>query len=185
MQKILASALETLKSGGTLLYPTDTIWGLGCDATNETAVKKIIDIKHRDDKKSFIILVADINDIGKYVKDVPELAWDLAEFSEKPLTIIYPQAVGLAKNVVNEDGSIAIRLVKTGFCYELIKKLRKPLVSTSANISGEPSPTSLESIPTTITGAVDFIADVPADGTGQPSSILKMEVNGEIKFLRR
>lgn len=186
MQEAIEQSLQTIRSGGTLLYPTDTVWGIGCDATNAAAVQKIIDLKHRNSEKSFIILLPDSNELGRYVKDVPELAWDLIEFAEKPLTIIYPQATALlAPNCVNADGSIAIRIVKQGFCFELMKKMRKPLVSTSANISGEPSPKSFSEIAEAILSGVDYVVNLPDQGTGQPSSLMKLEVDGRFAFLRK
>ncbi len=186
MNIIINESVAALKAGKTLLYPTDTVWGIGCDATNEQAVAKIIALKQRDDKKSFIILLANTNDLGRYVKDIPEMAWSLIDYAEKPLTIIYPQATALlAKNAVNEDGSIAIRIVKDGFCYELIKQFRKPIISTSANISGFPSPTDFATIDPKVSSGVDYIAKIIADGTGEPSTILRLGINGEIDFLRK
>src|SRR6185436_15905446 len=139
-------AVEILKAGGTILYPTDTIWGIGCDATNETAVKKIFEIKKREESKSLIVLIDAAEKLNKYVKDVPAVAWDLVEFSEKPLTIVYAGAVNMAKNLLSNDGTVAIRVVKNDFCVELLRKFGKPVVSTSANISGEETPLSFNGI---------------------------------------
>ncbi len=127
MQKEVEKAVELLKQGKTFLYPTDTVWGLGCDATNEEAVKKIYEIKQRQDNKALIVLIASIDQLWDYVAQIPEIAWDIVEFSEKPVTIIYPKGKRLAPNLLGEDGSIGIRLVKDEFCKKVIQKLRKPL----------------------------------------------------------
>lgn len=177
--------LETLKSGGTILYPTDTIWGIGCDATNVQAIQKIFDIKKRDENKSFIILVETVKRLQDLV-DVPEVAWDIIDLSEKPVTIIYEKAEGLPKELLAEDGSIGIRLIKDDFCKRLITKMNRPLVSTSANFSGEKSPMKFSDISAEIKNAVDFVVDDPEDKISQfsGSSIIKVWKDGRIKIIR-
>lgn len=177
--------LETLKSGGTILYPTDTIWGIGCDATNVQAIQKIFDIKKRDENKSFIILVETVKRLQDLV-DVPEVAWDIIDLSEKPVTIIYEKAEGLPKELLAEDGSIGIRLIKDDFCKRLIAKMNRPLVSTSANFSGEKSPMKFSDISAEIKNAVDFVVDDPEDKISQfaGSSIIKVWKDGRIKIIR-
>lgn len=177
--------LETLKSGGTILYPTDTIWGIGCDATNVQAIQKIFDIKKRDENKSFIILVETVKRLQDLV-DVPEVAWDIIDLSEKPVTIIYEKAEGLPKELLAEDGSIGIRLIKDDFCKRLITKMNRPLVSTSANFSGDKSPMKFSDISAEIKNAVDFVVDDPEDKISQfsGSSIIKVWKDGRIKIIR-
>lgn len=177
--------LETLKSGGTILYPTDTIWGIGCDATNVQAIQKIFDIKKRDENKSFIILVETVKRLQDLV-DVPEVAWDIIDLSEKPVTIIYEKAEGLPKELLAGDGSIGIRLIKDDFCKRLITKMNRPLVSTSANFSGEKSPMKFSDISAEIKNAVDFVVDDPEDKISEfsGSSIIKVWKDGRIKIIR-
>src|SRR5512135_2173629 len=135
MTEDIRAAVETLKKGGIILYPADTIWGLGCDATNEDAVRKIFRIKERQDAKSMLVLLDDENKLTGYVTEIPEIAWSILEVTEKPITIIYPGARNLAAGLVAEDGSIGIRIVKDDFCRQMIRTFGKPVVSTSANIS--------------------------------------------------
>ena len=177
--------IETLKSGGTILYPTDTIWGIGCDATNVEAIQKNFDIKKRDENKSFIILVETVKRLQDLV-DVPEMAWDIMDMSEKPVTIIYEKAEGLPKELLAEDGSIGIRLIKDEFCKRLITKMNKPLVSTSANFSGEKSPMKFSDISEEIKNAVDFVVQDPEDKVSEfpGSSIIKIWKDGRIKVIR-
>ena len=179
--------IEVLKSGGTILYPTDTVWGIGCDATNDEAVKKIFAIKKREESKSLIILIDAPEKLNKYIREVPALAWDLIEYSEKPLTLVYSDAKNFAKNIISDDGSIAIRIVKNDFCIALLRKFGKPLVSTSANISGENTPLSFNHITENILSQVDYVVNLPYEKhrTGTPSTIIKIETNGVIKFLRK
>lgn len=189
-EKIKEEALKCLtilKPGGTILYPTDTVWGIGCDATNEEAVKKIRAIKKREDSKSLVVLLDAPEKLNRYVKEVPSQAWDLMEYSEKPLTIVYSGAVNLAGNVIGDDGTVAIRIVKNDFCVELLRKLGKPLVSTSANISGEATPLSFSEISPAVLSQVDYVVNLPGEKnkTGKPSTIIKIETNGVIKFLRK
>ena len=180
------AAVETLKAGGVILYPTDTVWGLGCDATNEKAVARIYDIKQRADSKSLITLVANADMLGKYVKVIPEVAINLLEVNDKPMTIIYPDAMGLAPNVVAEDGTAGIRIPMNDFCVEVIRRFHKPIVSTSANISGQPAPAFYEDIPVEIIEAADWVADpyLEEGSTGEPSQIIQVGLHGEIKVIR-
>lgn len=186
MQEQIQKCIEVLKPGGIILYPTDTVWGLGCDATNEEAVKKIYKIKQREDSKSLITLVSSDAMLQRYVSEVPELAWDLIDLASKPTTIIYPKAKNLATNVIAQDGSIGIRMIKEGFCNQLVHKYGKAIVSTSANISGERSPSYFQDISPEIISKVDFIIDSQLDnGTHQPSSIIKIGLKGEIEVVRK
>lgn len=182
----IKEAIDVLKNGGIILYPTDTIWGLGCDATNEKAVARIYEIKKRSDSKSLVTLACDMDMICKYVKEIPSMAVTLEEVKDKPLTIIYPQGIGLAPNVTAEDGSVAIRIPLHEFCIELIKRFRRPIVSTSANISGEPSPVYYEDIPGEILKEADWTADpIYEEGsTHKASSIIKLGINNEVKIIR-
>ncbi|MBQ0124381.1 MAG: threonylcarbamoyl-AMP synthase [Bacteroidales bacterium] len=182
----IEAAIEVLKDGGVILYPTDTVWGIGCDATNEEAVAKVYEIKKRSDSKSLITLVSDADMLCKYVKVIPEIAINLIEVNDKPMTIIYPGAMNLAKNVIAEDGSAGIRIPMNDWCVELVKRFRKPIVSTSANISGEQAPALYEEIPIGIIEAVDWVADpyLEEGSTGKASQIIKVALNGEVAVIR-
>jgi len=186
MKDDINKALEILKTGGIILYPTDTIWGLGCDATNEDAVKRIYEIKQRVDSKSMLVLLDNPGKLPSYVKDVPEIAWDLIETTNKPMTIIYPGAKNLAKNLIAEDDSIGIRITDEEFSNHLLFRFRKPIVSTSANISGEPSPKNFSKISDSIKNTVDYIVKFRQEETNNPnpSSIIKLGITGEIKIIR-
>lgn len=180
------AALNVLRRGEVILYPTDTIWGLGCDATNESAVKKIYSIKQRSDSKSLIILVADERDVLQYVA-APDLAvFDFIEQQTKPTTIIFESAINLPENLIAEDGSIAIRIVQDEFCRHLIKRLRKPIVSTSANISGQPSPKFFDEISDEIKSSADYVVQWRRDDKtpSQPSQIIKWKNNGNYEVIR-
>lgn len=179
-------ALEVLRNGGVILYPTDTIWGIGCDATNEEAVRRIYQIKNRDDSKSMIILVADERDVLQYVAS-PDLAvFDFIEEQTRPTTIIFEHAVGLPDNLIAEDGSIAIRIARDEFCKHIIKRLKKPIVSTSANISGQPSPKFFAEVSDEIKKAVGHIVKWRLDDTtpSQPSQIIKWNNDGTRMVIR-
>lgn len=187
MQNDIKKALEVLRNGGTFLYPTDTIWGIGCDATNVEAVKKVYDIKKREDNKSMIILVDEIARIDSYIDDVPEVAYQLIEYAEKPLTVILEGAKFLANNVVNkEDNSVGIRVVKDEFCKELIRRFRKPIVSTSANISGEPSPAIFDEISDAVKDQVDYVVEHRQEDftKAQPSGIILIRKDSSVKVIR-
>ena len=180
-------ALQHLRKGDILLYPSDTIWGLGCDARNEKAVDKIIDLKQRPDNKSFIVLISKIEQLSEYVVEVPEIAWNLVEFAEKPLTVIYPQGKSLPANLMGADGSIAIRLVKDEFCKGLVYKLERGIISTSANISGQSSPLKFDDISPEIINGVDYILHNPKGENKNPqaSQIVKLGLGGEFEFIRK
>ncbi len=187
MQDDIKKACDTLKKGGIILYPTDTIWGIGCDATNEEAVKRIYELKQRDDNKSMLVLMDNPAKLQTYVKDVPDIAWDLIDLTDKPLTIIYDGAKNLATNLIAEDGSIGIRITAETFSMELCRQFRKPIVSTSANISGEPSPATFSQIGQTVKNGVDYIVTYrqKEQGKAQPSGIVKLERDGSIKIIRK
>jgi L-threonylcarbamoyladenylate synthase len=173
----LEKCLTTLKNGGTILYPTDTIWGIGCDATNAEAVAKIYAIKKRDEKKSLIILLTDVNDIKNYAKEPDEKIKTLIANTDRPLTIIYPEAKNLAANLINQDGTIAIRVVKDSFCEDLIKSFGKPIVSTSANISGKESAKHFGEIALEIKNSTTYIVKhrQKEEEAGAASKIVKWE----------
>lgn len=187
MEKQISKAVEVLKKGGVIIYPTDTIWGIGCDATNPKAVEKVFEIKRRSDSKSLIVLASDTGMINQYVQQIPEIAYQLIELNDKPMTIIYPNAAGLAENVVAEDGSIGIRIPMNDFCIKLIRAFKKPIVSTSANISGENAPQDYGEIAKEILDAADFVADPELEGksTHKASQILKVGLGGEIEVIRK
>ena len=153
----IENALKVLKEGGLILYPTDTIWGIGCDATSEEAVERVFVLKNRPSSKSLIILVAEERDVLQYVSNPDLRVFDYLQEAERPTTVIYEGAIGLAPNLVSDDGSIAIRIVKDEFCKHLIKRFRKPIVSTSANVSGQPSPKNFQDIPDVIKNSVDYV----------------------------
>jgi len=186
MEQEIQKCLEVLKNGGTILYPTDTVWGIGCDATNRKAVNKIYHMKRRMESKSLIILLDDPLKLINYVRTIPDIAWDLMENVDSPLTIIYPDAQNLAKYVIAEDNSIAIRITKNEFCARLIHDFGKPIVSSSANISGEPSPLVFKKISPEITGNVDYVVNLYQDQFQEvkPSRIIKIKANGEFQIIR-
>lgn len=177
--------IQTLKSGGTIVYPTDTIWGIGCDATNVEAIQKIFEIKKREPSKSVIILVENEKRLQDLV-DVPEMAWEIIDLSEKPVTIVYENPRNLPKELLAEDGSIGIRLVKNDFCKKLISKLNKPLVSTSANLSGQKSPMKFSDISPEILAAVDYAVEENREVVSKypGSSVIKIWKDNRIKVLR-
>lgn len=194
-EEILAEALRVVREGGTILYPTDTVWGLGCDATNAAAVARIFEIKQRADSKSLVLLASDLDMVAKYVKEIPSIAVDLVEVNDAPMTIIYPGAIcsetgdkwHLAASCVAADGSVGIRIPLAPWCQQLVFKLGRPLVSTSANISGEPTPQRFSDIPQEIKDAVDFVVPPSVDtaSTGRASQILKVGLRGEIEIIRK
>ena len=198
----VAKALEVLRAGGVILYPTDTIWGIGCDATNPKAVARVYEMKKRADSKALVLLASDLDMICRYVREIPDMAIQLVEVNDSPMTIIYPEAIAgkapaegeeavpdrhfLAWNVVAEDGSVAMRIPDMDFCKVLIHKLGRPIVSTSANISGEPSPKKFADIPEPIRSAVDHIVDPSEEKnfTGKASQIIKVGIDGQICIIR-
>lgn len=183
----LNKALETLKNGGLILYPTDTIWGIGCDATNTEAVEKVFAIKGREHQKSLIVLLHNDSQLAGYVNDIPEVAYELIEYTEKPLTIVYSNAKNLAPNVIAADGSIGIRIVRHPFCEQLLQRFRKPIVSTSANISGEVSPSCFGKISQVVKSRVDYIVEYGQDDNshGKSSTVMKLDPSGKFEFLRK
>lgn len=187
MHDDIKKALEVLKDGGIILYPTDTIWGIGCDATNEKAVERIYKIKKREDSKSMLVLMENPALLDRYVEEVPEVAWDLVEISTTPLTVIYPGAKNLAHNLIAEDGSIGIRFTKEEFTTHLLQRFRRPLVSTSANISGEKSPAFFDEISDEIKSAVDYVVQFRQEDRSatKPSSIIKLGPGGRIDIIRK
>lgn len=204
MKEAIQKALEVLRAGGVILYPTDTVWGIGCDATNPEAVAKIYEIKRREDSKSLVLLASDIDMVARYVREIPEMAIQLVEVNDKPMTIIYPGAIvgqkpagsgempkadrgALAFNTVAEDGTVGIRIPMMDFCQQLVYKLGRPLVSTSANISGEPTPKRYAEISEEIRSAVDHIVEPSLEhgSTGQSSSIIKVGLDYSIEIIRK
>jgi L-threonylcarbamoyladenylate synthase len=183
----LQQALQVLHQGGLILYPTDTLWGIGCDATQEKAVEKIFALKQRTDSKSLVLLASDMGMIGRYVHTIPDIAYNLTEVADTPLTLIYPQACHLPACVVAADGSVALRIVDHAFCRQLLQQFRRPVVSTSANLSGQPAPARLSEVPEIIRKGCDFLVPETHEGTPtrKPSSILKVGLGGEIAVIRQ
>lgn len=197
MKTEIEKALTVLRSGGLILYPTDTVWGIGCDASDEQAVRKVFALKKREDSKSLVLLSSDMDMIADHVAEVPEMAAQLVEVNDAPMTIIYPGAVVrrseaqrgpcLAPSCVAQDGTVGMRIPSgSEFCMKLLAAFRKPLVSTSANISGEPSPKCFEDISEQIKGGVDYVVDRKCEGsaTGSASQIIKVDLDGGIKIIR-
>lgn len=187
MNEEIKKACQVMREGGVILYPTDTIWGIGCDATNEEAVRRVYEIKRRADSKAMLVLVDSAVKVDFYVQDVPEVAWDLIELADKPLTIIYSGARNLAPNLLAEDDSVGIRVTGEEFSKRLCQQFRKAIVSTSANVSGQPSPQNFSEISEEIKAAVDYIVDYRREETTQakPSSIIKLDKGGVIKIIRQ
>ncbi len=182
----IKKTIEVLRSGGVILYPTDTVWGIGCDATNESAVRRVFDIKKRSDAKAMLVLIDSPAKLQRYVDEVPDIAWDLIEMADKPLTIIYPQAKNLASNLIAEDKSIGIRITNEAFSKTLCEKFRKPIVSTSANVSGEPTPANFSQISEEIKSAVDYVVNFRQDDKSEPkpSSIIKLGKGNLFQLIR-
>jgi len=182
----IKKACQVMREGGVILYPTDTIWGIGCDATNEDAVHRVYEIKQRQDSKAMLVLVDSSVKVDFYVRDVPEVAWDLIDLADKPLTIIYSGARNLAANLLAEDGSVGIRVTNEDFSKRLCQQFRKAIVSTSANISGQPSPKNFSEISEEVKSAVDYIVGYRQEemSNPKPSSIIKLDKGGVIKIIR-
>lgn len=180
-------AFDIVQQGGIILYPTDTIWGIGCDATDTEAIQKIYALKQRAQEKSMIILLDTENKLESYIREVPALAYDLIEFTENPLTLVMPGAKNISSALIAEDGSVGVRVSKHPFCQQLIQRLRKPLVSTSANISGQPSPQNFMQIAPEIIEGVDYVVDVDQHNLSikKPSTIMKLDPSGLFEFLRK
>lgn len=187
MTEDIKKACQVMSEGGIILYPTDTIWGIGCDATNAEAVRRVYEIKQRSDSKAMLVLVDSPVKVDFYVQDVPDIAWDLIELADKPLTIIYSGARNLAPNLLAEDGSVGIRVTNEEFSQRLCRQFRKAIVSTSANISGQPSPACFSEISEEIKSMVDYVVGYRQDEVGQPkpSSIIKLDKGGVIKIIRK
>lgn len=202
LNDIISETLKVLREGGLILYPTDTVWGIGCDATDPVAVSKIYDIKKRSDSKALVLLASDLDMVAKYVKEIPEMAIHLVEANDRPMTIIYPGAIVgkrpsegelpvankhfLAYNAVAEDCSVGIRIPMMEFCRTLAYKLGRPLVSTSANLSGEPSPKTYSEISESILQSVDYVVEpaLESGATGVSSQIIKLGMNGAVEIIR-
>lgn len=187
MQEEIKKACEVLKKGGIILYPTDTIWGIGCDATNEEAVSRIYALKERDDSKSMLVLLDNPAKLQTYIIDVPDIAWDMIDLTDKPLTIIYDGAKNLATNLIAQDGSIGIRITSELFSKELCRQYRKPIVSTSANISGEPAAANFAQISKAIKEGVDYVVNYrqKEQYKATPSGIVQLSKDGSIKVIRK
>jgi L-threonylcarbamoyladenylate synthase len=184
-KEVLQQTLQALELSGTILYPTDTVWGLGCDATDPVAVAKIYKIKNREESKSLILLVSSLHMLQRYVKAIPKAALEILDKAQNPTTIIYRNPEGLAKNTIASDQTIAIRIVKSGFCHELIRRFDKPIVSTSANTSGKTTPKSFSEISPAILESVDYVVALHQNKTAEkPSTILRITEAGDIAILR-
>lgn len=183
----ISKALDTLRAGGLILYPTDTIWGIGCDATNPEAVEKVYQLKGRNPGKSLIVLLGNETNLQSYVTEIPEVAFQLIEYTERPLTIVYSGGRNLAPNLLAEDGSIGIRIVKHPFCEQLLQRFRKPIVSTSANISGQPAPRNFMEVQQEILEGVDYRVLYGQDDVheGNASIVMKLEPGGKFDFIRK
>lgn len=186
LNQAVKQAVEVMRKGGVILYPTDTVWGLGCDATNEKAVAKIYEIKQRSDAKALITLTDNDNCLAYFMKEVPEIAYDLIECADKPLTIIYPNARNLATNLLAEDGSVGIRVTREEVSAAICQRMRTPIVSTSANISGQPTPHTFSEITDEVRQQVDYIIPLRQDDNTphEPSGIIKLFANGTFKIIR-
>lgn len=186
MNEDIKRAIEVMQRGGVILYPTDTIWGIGCDATNEEAVKRVYEIKRRSDSKAMLVLVDSEAKVEFYVKEVPLVAWDLIELSTKPLTIIFDGARNLAPNLLAEDGSVGIRITQEEFSRQLCMRFKKAIVSTSANISGQPSPANFSEVSDEVKQAVDYIVQSRQQEKGRPkpSGIIKLGADCSVKVIR-
>lgn len=186
MQEEINRALEVLRRGGIILYPTDTVWGIGCDARNADAVAKIYELKQSVNKKGMIVLVDSIDNVMRYFRDVPPVAWDLLEVADKPMTLILQGASGVAENLIPEENTLAVRVPDHEFCRILIRKLGRPLVSTSANISGEATPSGFGDIDEVIKKGVDLVVDPRYEGhpTRKASSIIMLGDGGQVKIIR-
>ena len=183
----IQKAVETLRAGGLILYPTDTIWGIGCDASNSKAVARVYNLKRRSDSKALICLVDSANRLQKYVFRVPDVAWDLIEYATKPLTLILDEACNLASELIAEDGSIGLRVTQEKISHELCYRFQKAIVSTSANISGEPSPANFTEISPEIVAGVDYVMKSRQNDLSKatPSQIIKLGLDGQVQIIRK
>ena len=188
MEKELLAALEVLRAGGLILYPTDTVWGIGCDATNAEAVEKIYKLKRSENKHSMLVLCRDADMIVRYVNKAPGIAFEVMEMSEQPLTLILEGAVNVAKNLIPDEGTMGVRVPNHDFCHQMLRRFGKPIVSTSANISGEPTPLKgLQEVSREIIDGVDFVVNPRFQGkpTCKPSSIIRFGERGEVEIIRK
>ncbi len=186
MTEEINKAISVLQNGGLILYPTDTVWGIGCDATNEEAVRKVYELKQREDSKALICLVANDVMLERHVKEVPEVAYDIMDLSTKPTTIVYDDPKGIAKNLIAEDNTLAIRVASDKLCQYLINKFKKPIVSTSANISGQSTPKQFSEIDNPILKGVDYIVNLQHEKIAHtPSAIIKLSADGIVKVIRK
>ncbi|HLV40464.1 L-threonylcarbamoyladenylate synthase [Xanthomarina sp.] len=184
--KEIQACLEVLKQGGLILYPTDTVWGIGCDATNTEAVEKIFKLKQRSDSKALICLVADDRMLKKYIKNIPDAAFDIMDLEDNPITIIYDEPQNLAHNLIAKDNTIGIRIPNNDFCFQLLRKFNGAIVSTSANISGQPTPKSFKEIHEDILKGVDYVVNLPNEKLGtKPSAIIKLSKDGKVQVIRK
>ena len=183
-KETIAEVVTVLKQGGLILYPTDTVWGIGCDATNANAVRKVYNLKKRQDSKALICLVNNYSMLEKHIDNVPNIAYTILDIADKPTTLIYDAPAGVAENLVAEDNTLAIRIVKHSFCEKIIKYLGRPIVSTSANISGRPTPKSFKEIDDAIIKGVDYVVNLPSNNNTKPSTIIKLSSKGEVKIIR-
>ena len=183
----IQQAVQTMRSGGLILYPTDTIWGIGCDATNADAVRRIYELKQRDDSKALICLVDSPNRMQQYSRSIPDVAWDLIDYAQNPLTLIVDGALNLAPNLVAQDGSIAIRVTRERISHDLCYRFQKAIVSTSANLSGQPAPRNFMEISPEIIQGVDYVMKARQNDVtkGKPSQIVKISKDGQITFIRK
>jgi L-threonylcarbamoyladenylate synthase len=178
-------AIATLKKGGLILYPTDTIWGIGCDATNAEAIDRVYALKKRPDAKALICMVSDFKMLNQYVSDIPEVAYDILKYAVKPTTIIYDKPIRVAQNLLPEDESLAVRVSRHDYSKQLIRKFKRPIVSTSANISGQPSPNYFQEIDPAILAGVDYIVNLERKKkNGAPSAIIKLKNDGTVHIIR-
>ena len=186
MQEEINNSLNALKKGGLILYPTDTIWGIGCDATNAAAVEKIFELKKRDENQSLICLVSDFKMLDQYIEEVPEVIYDILKYAVKPTTLVLDRPLHVAENLIASDNSLAVRVVKDAFCNKLIRKLKRPIVSTSANISGKLAPNNFQEISNIIKNGVDYVVDMKRDKKGgKASSIIKIKSDGKVTIIRK
>lgn len=187
MDKLVKEAVNVMRDGGVILYPTDTVWGIGCDATNATAVARVYEIKRRVETKALIVLVDSVTRIQGYVSEFPDVAWDLLEAADTPLTVIYSGARNFASNLIGDDGTVAMRVTSEEFSQRLCQMMRVPVVSTSANISGEPTPQNFSEISQEVIDAVDLVIDYRRNDTkkSQPSSIIKLGPSGQVQIIRK
>lgn len=186
MQQEIQNAFEAIQNGGIILYPTDTVWGIGCDATNPDAVAKIYKLKQRAESQSMICLMNGEKMMYNVFKEIPEVAWQILDLSEKPTTLVLDNPRNVAANIIAPDNTLGVRIVKEPFCFKLMERMKKPLVSTSANISGQPTPASFKEISTEIVKGVDYVVNLYHEKiAGKPSTIIKLTNDSQVKVLRK